>query len=464
MMESHVAPGKPLTRIQHAVMLTGAPPEVTTILSNNGSSSVPVGITIYERLRALVGDDVGYAHVGSHRYTVRGILNWVSGSLIPWDNIRTRGRPDKFTGLGSNENLFPILTQFEDKSFFVFEHQKGIDMAGHGAGDRSLQYRIAMVAADDRLRELLDKLQELGLLERASVFVTTDHGFWHNTHLGGLRPAVGRTWFASRTEPLACYTRGAMVDVVPTILDAFGVDYRTSVPALRGKSLLDRNREGECIPPVCGNGVVEVGEDCEADIPLTETCESLDYQRGDIACGSDCLYSTSECADLLATTKLAISPSRSGAGVEIQIKMFDRDRGGPDFDAASDAIDIRVMSGSTAVYLGGTSNFDANWRAYGKGSAWSADRGARADGLFAMKMSSKVRRFKGQINAGLVNGVTGFLDLTSVRLELRIGQERFDTNLPCRVTRDQTGLRCEYTTPIELVRERRKDRDKEAPR
>jgi hypothetical protein len=48
---------------------------------------------------------------------------------------------------------------------------------------------------------------------------------------------------------------------------------------------------------ICGNGVVDIAEDCEGGVvPEDVTCESLGYEAGDMLCGADCLYDLSECS------------------------------------------------------------------------------------------------------------------------------------------------------------------------
>jgi hypothetical protein len=46
----------------------------------------------------------------------------------------------------------------------------------------------------------------------------------------------------------------------------------------------------------CGNGAVESGEDCEAGVPLADSCESLGFSGGTLACGGSCQYDTSGCS------------------------------------------------------------------------------------------------------------------------------------------------------------------------
>ena len=48
-------------------------------------------------------------------------------------------------------------------------------------------------------------------------------------------------------------------------------------------------------PAQCGNGIVESGEQCEPGVPLADTCVSLGFSGGTLACSSSCQYDTSGC-------------------------------------------------------------------------------------------------------------------------------------------------------------------------
>jgi hypothetical protein len=49
------------------------------------------------------------------------------------------------------------------------------------------------------------------------------------------------------------------------------------------------------VPPVCGNGVVEIGEPCDgADLGVSD-CETAGFDGGELGCTADCLLDTSAC-------------------------------------------------------------------------------------------------------------------------------------------------------------------------
>ncbi|MFT5041494.1 MAG: lysophospholipase L1-like esterase [Hyphomicrobiaceae bacterium] len=47
---------------------------------------------------------------------------------------------------------------------------------------------------------------------------------------------------------------------------------------------------------ICGDGVVEGSEECEAGVSLADSCVSLGFASGTLACGTGCQYDTSGCS------------------------------------------------------------------------------------------------------------------------------------------------------------------------
>ncbi len=47
--------------------------------------------------------------------------------------------------------------------------------------------------------------------------------------------------------------------------------------------------------PTCGNGALDPGEDCDGDLPGDESCESLGLGVGTLACNAACAWDLSDC-------------------------------------------------------------------------------------------------------------------------------------------------------------------------
>jgi len=55
--------------------------------------------------------------------------------------------------------------------------------------------------------------------------------------------------------------------------------------------------------PVCGNGIIETGEDCDSGNLGGATCSSLGFSGGTLSCSSSCTYDTSACTSGGCTTQ-----------------------------------------------------------------------------------------------------------------------------------------------------------------
>lgn len=236
-IDSNDVEGKPLTRPQHAQMLTGYGPPETGIVTNTGSSGVPLGLTLYEHLYS-VRPEVFSMHIAGSKYVGRGVTKHALESGALGVSLR-RGARDRYTGSNTTGQVVVALDEYlaGRDSFFLFIHYKAADVVGHRAGDRSQQYREAIIADDNELGNVLALLEERGLLEGTKVYVTTDHGFDRQFHVNSSTPSVTETWLASRDHDLTAGP-STPLDVTPTILDAFGIDTTAFSPPYRGQSRL----------------------------------------------------------------------------------------------------------------------------------------------------------------------------------------------------------------------------------
>jgi hypothetical protein len=235
MINSHDIEGKPLTRPQHAQMLTGYGPLQTGVVANAGKKSVPPGLAVYERIKAA-RPEVFTVHIGGRKYTGKGITKWSQkdGAL---DLFMSRGGRDKYTGNGTTAKVVEALDAIGDSPFFLFVHYKAVDVIGHRASDKSVPYRENMIWNDIQLKAIMNLLADRGLLDSTEIIVTTDHGFEGIFHTNRDDPNVTDTWLASM-NPILAPDDATIQDVVPTILDLFGIDYSNADPPYPGHSLL----------------------------------------------------------------------------------------------------------------------------------------------------------------------------------------------------------------------------------
>lgn len=66
---------------------------------------------------------------------------------------------------------------------------------------------------------------------------------------------------------------------------------------------------------VCGNGIIEGGEDCETAVSLTQTCVGLGYAGGTLTCDISCSYDTTGCLAATPTPTPTSTPTSTSAPV-----------------------------------------------------------------------------------------------------------------------------------------------------
>jgi hypothetical protein len=233
---SSVVEGKPLTRPQHAQMLSGYGPAETGDITNAGKLSLPPGFTIYERIQAA-RPELFNVHIAGRKFVGQGIIRWAvdAGAL---DMDLRRGGRDDYTGINTTARVVTALDAVGASPFFMFVHYKAADVIGHRAGDRGRPYREAIIQNDIQLGEVMNLLATRELLPTTEVFVTTDHGFHGIFHLKEDDPAIIDTWFASLRHNLLPTSVGSVLDITPTMLTTLGIPLATAEPPYRGRTLV----------------------------------------------------------------------------------------------------------------------------------------------------------------------------------------------------------------------------------
>jgi hypothetical protein len=234
-IDSAVTEGKPLTRPQHAQMLSGYGPAETGEITNAGTRGMPPGYTVYERI-AAARPEVFTAHIAGRKFVGKGIIRWAVKSGALKLDMRRGGR-DSYTGINTTKRVMQALDTIADSPFFLFIHYKAADVLGHTVGDGSKQYREAIRQNDNQLGAVLQLLINRDLLPTTEIYVTTDHGFHGIFHVNPEDPAITQTWFASLRQDLGL-VHNSVLDVTPTVLTTLGIPLDSASPPYRGASLV----------------------------------------------------------------------------------------------------------------------------------------------------------------------------------------------------------------------------------
>jgi len=235
MINSNCIEGKPLTRPQHAQMLTGYGPLETGDITNAGKRAVPPGMTIYERIDSY-RDDVTTIHIAGRKFVGRGIIKYAKkGGALDLD--ARRGGRDQYTGRNTTRRFVQKMEDFIGGPYFLFIHYKAPDVIAHRTSHNSIQYREAIVQTDLQLGALQAIIESHGSLDETEVFVTTDHGFDGIFHVNAGSSYISETWLASKSHNLVDI-EGIVLDVTPTILEELGIPLADIDPPFRGRSLL----------------------------------------------------------------------------------------------------------------------------------------------------------------------------------------------------------------------------------
>lgn len=214
-----------------AQVLTGYDDEVSCVRGNDKFACIPSGYTIFERLEKHFGND-----------------NFVTVALVNKGHRLNSNSPDKpYYNAGKASDVFrnglnedaivaaeaiKLLEQYRGKPFFFFIQFAGPDKKGHEFGENSKEYNDALISCDKFTGDIVKKLKDLNLYDKAIIYVTADHGFDEGQRGHGFAPYI----FMATNDPCGI-NRGFQADVTPTILDRFGIDVKKIEPPLYGKPL-----------------------------------------------------------------------------------------------------------------------------------------------------------------------------------------------------------------------------------
>jgi len=254
------------TKAGWAQILTGYEPEVTGVFNDRKFGPIPKGYTIFERLKEFFGPrnftagaiiakrgnlgaqpprpqllPEGGEERKENQPDIGGKIIVEKGRkyiLIPAEPYyyAKNGMDTFLNGLIESRKVAAKtrawLEQYQKRPFFLFVHFGEVDQKGHQFGENSKEYNNALISVDAWTGKIIEKVKELSLYDKTSIYVTADHGFDE-----GLKTHKDAPYVFLATNDRQVIRRGFRADIAPTILDRFGLDLNQIDPPLPGKPL-----------------------------------------------------------------------------------------------------------------------------------------------------------------------------------------------------------------------------------
>lgn len=200
----------------HAEMLTGYPPFLTGVQSNEEFSPIPKGYAIFERLETHYGKD----NIVTIMLTGKSRLGGQAGA--PFSNaVQSLDylEANNLNGSIIGQKAINYLDAFASQRFFLFVHFSEPDVEGHLFGENSKEYDDSVKLLDLWLGKIVSKLKEANMYEKTAVYVTTDHGFSE----GGFgHPSAPEIFLV--TNDRTPMTSGTQADIAPTLLARLNIN------------------------------------------------------------------------------------------------------------------------------------------------------------------------------------------------------------------------------------------------
>ena len=105
-----------------------------------------------------------------------------------------------------------------------------------------------------------------------------------------------------------------------------------------------------CGPMLCGNGLIDSGEQCDGTMLGGATCVSLGFQGGTLSCGSSCSYDTSACIPFIPCADISGLRGRCTAGtLSALVKLTNTTHNGQPVTISVDGVNSNAtIAGSKA--------------------------------------------------------------------------------------------------------------------
>ena len=212
--------------------------------------SIPKGYTIPERLENIYGSNqIATAFITGKLNQME--IEDLTGTAAVGSPFATYSNQALYANLPSQLDVVSVGDLAEDRNadvvgpmdlqfiqnntsnrFFGFFHFSDPDHIGHQYGENSIQYENAIETCDYWLGQILNTLNNTGILQKTLIYITADHGFDE-----GLKTHSNAPYIFFATNDNGVMRNGDEVDVAPTIYYGLGLWNQSFNPALDGTPL-----------------------------------------------------------------------------------------------------------------------------------------------------------------------------------------------------------------------------------
>jgi len=217
------------TKPGHGQMLSGYRGKHIGVYNNSLLiHPIPDGYTLFERIEEYYGGENVVTSMITGKLKHIGPV--FENAVHDIDTVSIESEGNIYVGI----KMINFIEENKDKHFVSFFHFKEPDELGHDYGENSMEYDMGVIEDDLWFGNIINKLDELNLLNNTIIYVTTDHGFEENTTR---HKWDTDTWLATndlRLNVNTNETRGSIIDIVPTIFYSLEINYQEFDPPLKG--------------------------------------------------------------------------------------------------------------------------------------------------------------------------------------------------------------------------------------
>lgn len=199
----------------------------------------------------------------------------------------------------------------------------------------------------------------------------------------------------------------------------------------------------------CGNGTVDLGEQCDAGYgggAAYETCDELGHGPGTLVCNDKCDFDTSGCAAdtcgrfANATARLVRLNAPAGQH-RVTVKLTRVEVAGATFDPVAEGLDLTIRNGGGVLYQGTIPPGSLDWNTPGAGVWVFKDLSLSNEGLATVQVRS-TGAIAAKVRGASISGAAGS---ETVSITVRIGDDCWSGEETCTTSSSGATLKCKKT-------------------